>query len=76
MYTLRAKSEGSEMDSLNIRERQEFMNVRRWPCAGRGGGAAGRGGRAAGCEAPVCGGDVLALCSVCVRRIDIFCSSK
>ncbi len=28
VYTLRAKSEGSEMDSLNIRERQEFMNVR------------------------------------------------
>ncbi|KAI7844526.1 hypothetical protein COHA_001884 [Chlorella ohadii] len=26
VYTLRAKSEGSEMDSLNIRERQEFMN--------------------------------------------------
>lgn len=43
VYTLRAKSEGSEMDSLNIRERQEFMNVRRRPCAGRGGWV-GQGG--------------------------------
>lgn len=30
VYTLRAKSEGSEMDSLNIKERQAFQEVSRW----------------------------------------------